>query len=305
LEEVRVLEGDTGMKQVATAAWIVCPLLAVAYLATTAAQPPDFVFGGTKQLTAGDDRVPSNIYRSVAAGDSATSWVQTNGPEGGYVANIAPDPSNPNLLYAAGLGGAVFRSTDAGEHWEPLGQILHPSEMIHDILVSAQAPTTLYALAGALYKSTDGGASWSVPAADLTFSCITMGLSDSSRMAAGTHDGKVYRSTDGGESWAEATGNLSGDQITDIALGADNEIWVGTAAGGRGRLYQSTNNGDNWQSLDIGQRSETDILSIFVDPENTRVVYVGLQDVNNRPFNRKRQGKPPCRLAWCGGAVGG
>jgi photosystem II stability/assembly factor-like uncharacterized protein len=37
--------------------------------------------------------------------------------------------------------------------------------------------------------------------------------------------------------------------------------------------------------MDIGQRAETDINTVFVDPEDTNIVYVGLVDVHNEMFD--------------------
>lgn len=73
-------------------------------------------------------------------------WVQTNGPEGGMICTIEIDPDHPDILYAGGKGGSVFKSIDAGATWTMLEQIVSPSQQIQDILVSPHDPQTVYAL---------------------------------------------------------------------------------------------------------------------------------------------------------------
>ena len=87
-------------------------------------------------------------------------WIQTNGPYGGQIRTIEIVHSNPDVMYAAGLGGCVFKSVNAGEKWTALEQIVACNRFIDDIIASPQDPNTLYALAGQLYKSVNGGESW-------------------------------------------------------------------------------------------------------------------------------------------------
>ncbi len=94
------------------------------------------------------------------------------------------DPSNPDVLYAAlwqvgrtpwmlssgGVGGGIFKSTDAGEHWT---EITHnpglPSGLIGNVslAVSPAKPNRVWAQienepGGGVYRSDDGGASWTL-----------------------------------------------------------------------------------------------------------------------------------------------
>ncbi|MBE9572738.1 MAG: hypothetical protein IMF11_19100, partial [Proteobacteria bacterium] len=212
-------------------------------------------------------------------------WVQTNGPSGGVINTIEIDPVHPDILYAGGAGGSVFKSIDGGATWTMLEQIVDPSVCIHDILMSPEAPQTIYAQTDLLYKSTDNGLSWRLLDHFGGVTCVSMSRENPSVMIAGTWDGKVYYSADGGESWTDITSNLPGDRIADIAIGVSNEFWVGTTNSRDGRLYHTTNGGVSWDEMEIGQRAETDIHTIFVDPEDTNIAYVGLVDVYNESFD--------------------
>ena len=39
-------------------------------------------------------------------------WIKTNGPSGGYINDIAIDPDNPHILYAAGSRKGIYKSLD-------------------------------------------------------------------------------------------------------------------------------------------------------------------------------------------------
>jgi photosystem II stability/assembly factor-like uncharacterized protein len=109
--------------------------------------------------------------------------------------DVAIDPSNPNVVYAAlwrqqqsfregadfgGMGGGIFKSSDGGTTWSPLTEGL-PDVIEANLAIAPSNPQLIYAMvAGAVpggrpsttgvvgfYKSTDGGAHWQL-AADTT-----------------------------------------------------------------------------------------------------------------------------------------
>ena len=219
---------------------------------------------------------------------AASPWVQTNGPSGGVINTIEIDPESPHVLYAGGAGGGVFKTTDGGASWTMLEKIVEPSVIISDILISSENHQTVYAKTDLLYKSFDGGVNWHSMDIFGGVTCVSMSRDDPSILIAGTADGKVYSSASGGESWKDITGNLPGDRIADIAIGATDEFWVGTANGSNGRLYRTTDAGNTWNEINIGKSGETDINTIFVDPGNTNIIYVGLIDVHNEVFDSQK-----------------
>ncbi|MFC1592623.1 hypothetical protein ACFLWZ_01775 [Chloroflexota bacterium] len=221
---------------------------------------------------------------SPATASESSPWVQTNGPFGGIINTIEIDPLQPNTLYSGGTGGCVFKTTNGGVAWKMLQQIVEPENNIMDILVSPDEPQTIYAQTNLLHKSINGGQSWR----ELNISklkCIVMSRENSLVMIAGKNDGGVYRSADSGEGWTDISGNLPGDSIADIAIGASDEYWVGTANRSNGHLYHTTNGGISWEMVNFGQGANTDIHTIFVDPDNTNTVYVSLMDVHNEMFD--------------------
>ncbi|MFN7977264.1 MAG: hypothetical protein U0P30_03955 [Vicinamibacterales bacterium] len=60
----------------------------------------------------------------VAPGAALTTWTNL-GPtnQGGRTRAILIDPGNPNVMYAGGVAGGVWKSTDAGANWTALAQL--------------------------------------------------------------------------------------------------------------------------------------------------------------------------------------
>src|SRR5262249_4763453 len=53
------------------------------------------------------------------------SWSQLGpGNIGGRTRALAINPSNPNMMYAGAVAGGVWRTTDAGASWAPIGDLL-------------------------------------------------------------------------------------------------------------------------------------------------------------------------------------
>ncbi len=98
-------------------------------------------------------------------------------------ADLAIDPQNPNIIYAAmwsihintwglrsgGAGGGIYRSIDGGEKWEPMSAKGLPGGKNHPVGKTAVAiapsnPKRVYALfedkSPALYRTDNGGESW-------------------------------------------------------------------------------------------------------------------------------------------------
>jgi len=93
----------------------------------------------------------------------STPW-ESVGPEGGYVASMAQDPSNGNVLYVAPYSYPckIFKSTDHGQTWSSISTIPNPA---WGLVVHRANSSILYANCSHEFrKSTDGGQSWTVHA---------------------------------------------------------------------------------------------------------------------------------------------
>ena len=117
------------------------------------------------------------LAQARAASGQEAAWT-TNGPVGGSVYCLVPDPSRASTLYA-GTAEGVFKSDDGGASWRAASAGM-PSARVQTIAIDPSSTSTLYA--GTLtpdgtdsvgiFKSTDGAASWTA---------INEGLSPGSR----------------------------------------------------------------------------------------------------------------------------
>jgi len=136
---------------------------------------PDLVYVAAQGAPYGPSK-ERGIYRSADGGKTWTQLLfvnETTGPS-----ELAMDPSNPRVLYAAmwdhlrqpwevrsgGPGSALYKSTDAGQTWTKIVQGLPATVGKMGIDVSAN-PDRLYAVVeanpgGGVYRSDDAGKSW-------------------------------------------------------------------------------------------------------------------------------------------------
>jgi photosystem II stability/assembly factor-like uncharacterized protein len=140
---------------------------------------PDIVYVAAQGALYGPTQ-DRGIYRST---DGGTSWkrVLFVGETAG-ASDVAMDPTNPDVLYAAfwdhqrfpweirafGPLGGIHKSTDGGETWQKLTNGL-PTTMGKVSVATSADPRRVYALiasqtaaAAGLYRSDDAGATWSI-----------------------------------------------------------------------------------------------------------------------------------------------
>ncbi len=152
--------------------------------------------------------------KAIATADGG-QWDEV-GPSnvGGRTRAIVINPQDPNIMYAAGVSGGVFKSTDAGKSWKPLMDTLD-NLAVSTLAMDPKDPETLYAGTGeywasvargvGIFKTTDGGASWTYleSTANSRFHYmhkIVVSPNDSRRIYAATWSG-IVRSLDAGETW--------------------------------------------------------------------------------------------------------
>lgn len=221
-------------------------------------------------------------------------WEQTNGPGGGPISVIEMDPNDPDIIYAGGMGGGIFRTTDGGESWTLPAQFTDPAHPVHDIVIDFEDSQTIYTLVAeqGLYKSADGGESWDVFDREELGVVSAVGMSpvDSSVLIVGTHGGRVSVTDNGGADWTEVS-RPDPDEVTihRVAAGAESEYWVVTHKGGHGALYRSTDGGASWDEMEILRSAETEFDDILIVPDDIETIYVSLTSMANQGGD---QGEP-------------
>ena len=196
------------------------------------------------------------------------------GPEGGVVTSIAVDPASPNTVYAATIGGGVFKSTDGAANWSRINSGLADTN-ISALAIARSNSQTLYAGSkyGTIYKSANGGSTWNQVRSDakqVYIWTIAIDPNNPNTVYVGTGGSRIYITFDGGQSWVNSSNPLL-QHVRAIAIDPTNtnRIYAGTHT-----LFRSTDRGLTWSSVQIRPGS-IDITSIVLDPRDSRVIYVG------------------------------
>jgi photosystem II stability/assembly factor-like uncharacterized protein len=184
---------------------------------------------------------PSNSLS--VSGIALSDWHGVGGGETGFT---APDPSDPNIVYAGEYGGIITRYDHRTRQarnvsvypFNPSGygaeDLRYRFQWTAPILVSPHDAKVVYHAANVLFKTTDGGLHWTAISPDLTRNDKTrqrwsggpitgdntgvevygtiFAIAESPKQKdllwAGSDDGLVQVSRDGGKTWTNVTANI-------------------------------------------------------------------------------------------------
>lgn len=237
------------------------------------------------------------VYKSE---DGGKTWAQIlyDGPSTGC-ADLAMDPTNPNVLYASmwefrrtgwsfnsgGEKSALYKSVDGGKKWNKIHNGFPEGKLGRlAIAIAPSSPNILYTVIEAekqeqkgLYKSLDGGDSWTqsnndfgITVRPFYFSRIVVDPTNPDVILKAGLSGSISR--DGGETFKDL-GVMHSD-IHDLAFNIENSdnIYAGTDGG----VYRSWNGGTTFEIVENLPLSQ--FYHISVDNEEPYNVYGGLQD---------------------------
>jgi len=221
------------------------------------------------------DHPDGGLYSSS---DGGATWASQAEMRGQSIRALAAAPSDAKILVAGTLEG-VFRSPDAGVHWERISP--RDNKEIHEVeslAIDPADPGTIYAGTWHLaWKTTDGGKSWT---------SIKDGIIEDSDVFSILIDPKqpnvvylsacsgIYKSVDGG---AHFTGGVGVNRAQGIPTTARrtrvllqdpshlDTVFAGTTEG----LYRTDDAGKFWM-----QTTGPDVIvnDVYVDPADPRRV---------------------------------
>jgi uncharacterized repeat protein (TIGR01451 family) len=173
--------------------------------------------GDTDMLASRANVSAQSLSAGVTGGVLGTWQPLGPGNVGGRTRALIIDPVTPNTMYAAGVAGGVWKSTNGGASWAAL------DDFMANIAVTVLAfepgnSSVIYAGTGegffnadavqgaGIFKSTDAGATWtrlaSTTTSDFFFvNDIVVSNVNAQRLYAATGSG-VWRSLDGGATWS-------------------------------------------------------------------------------------------------------
>lgn len=240
---------------------------------------------------------------------------QKHGPSlaGLDVSHAKLDPRDGRTIYAAATGNgstAIYRSCDAGRHWEVAGEPFEVDQVWHVEPGHSSQPGRLYAgtMPGGLYASDDRGDSWNpVPginahatrnewweggAGGIYLHRILIDPERQERIYVGISVAGLFRSDDGGRSW-----HPRNDGVFNFNAGNDDfkhqdvhrcihsavldphdsrVIYQQNHVG----VYRSDDGGDSWNDITGGLPSSFGFV-IAITRQQTPAVFVVPQDENN------------------------
>ncbi|HXS36277.1 MAG TPA: hypothetical protein VN721_06220 [Flavipsychrobacter sp.] len=238
------------------------------------------------------------LYKSTDGGQTWNKILYVNEKTG--CADVAVDPTNPNIVYATtwefrrlpyafnsgGMGSGMWKSTDGGKTWRELKQGLPEKPFGRIALAMApSAPQNLLAIVEsketALYISSNGGETWQKQSA--TMNVVSRPFYFSTLVVDPKDPKRVYRpafqfsySDDGGHSFSDASnegGWVHSDQhALWINPNYTNQMYLGTDGG----VYYSLDRGATWmfvRNLPVGQ-----FYHVALDKRDPYRIYGGLQD---------------------------
>jgi photosystem II stability/assembly factor-like uncharacterized protein len=169
-------------------------------------------------------------------------------------------PSQPDVLWAGGDPGVLFRSADGGKTWEPNRALLeHPTRD-----------------------------RWQPGAGGMCLHSIQLDPDDPERLYIGISAAGTFRTDDGGESWKPVNKNvLAGFNEEDkypevgncvhkllVHPAKPERLWQQNHCG----VYRSDDRGDNWERLDENGLPSEFGFPIMLDPSDPDVAYVIPED---------------------------
>lgn len=229
--------------------------------------------------TLGNSSARNNPYANIAWTNISYDGYITGQIGLGRTTSLGFHPTDPNTWYVGAAIGGVWKTTDNGATYTPLGDEL-PFLAVSSIVVDQDNPSNVYIAISdhvwygppgiGVYKSTNAGGSWQSTNFSLNFTqddriyWLEADPSDPDIMLAATQGG-LYRTTNGFSSVTQ----INSINCFHVRFHPTNSniVYVGT---NDGRFFRSTNNGASFSQItDFGNGS----VYLEVSAQNSDHVY--------------------------------
>ncbi len=180
---------------------------------------------------------------------------------GGRVAAVAGVASQPFVYYFGATGGGVWKTTDGGVTWEPLGDQTFKTGSVGAVAVAESDPNVVY-----------------------------VGMGEQTLRGNLSHGDGMYKSTDAGKTWKKLNGLDDTRHISRVRVHPRNPDLVYVAAIGhafgpneqRG-VFRSKDGGKTWEKV-LYKSPLAGAIDLTFDPTNANVLYAALWQYIRKPW---------------------
>ncbi len=180
---------------------------------------------------------------------------------GGRVAAVAGVASQPFVYYFGATGGGVWKTTDGGVTWEPLGDQTFKTGSVGAVAVAESDPNVVY-----------------------------VGMGEQTLRGNLSHGDGMYKSTDAGKTWKKLAGLDDTRHISRVRVHPRNPDLVYVAAIGhafgpneqRG-VFRSKDGGKTWEKV-LYKSPQAGAIDLTFDPTNANVLYAALWQYIRKPW---------------------
>jgi photosystem II stability/assembly factor-like uncharacterized protein len=190
---------------------------------------------------------------------------------------IAIDPKDSRVLYAAARPQGVLKSTDQGKTWRPARQGLANTSVYH-LVIDPANPKILYlgTFGGGVYKSQDGGESWVEASSGLgntNIHALILNPLHPDQLLVSTSTGELFHSHDAGNSWQPFNDGLppiEDEVIASLLIFPNDPGGYSLAQGGLFRRFFSSS---SWQT--VGSNIQDQVMTALAYDPQRRALYAG------------------------------
>ncbi len=169
-------------------------------------------------------------------------WQRTNGPNKADLRALAINPSGQ--IFAASYGGGIFHSTNNGDSWIAVNSGLTNTDVRALAINAANGHIFAGTGSGGIFRSMDNGASWTAQNSGLSnLNISAFAINSRGYIFAGTTGGGIFRSMDNGENWTAVNSSWGVTIFVGaLAINSSGDIFIGISSS----IYRSRDNGANW-----------------------------------------------------------
>ncbi len=196
--------------------------------------------------------------------NATTAW----SPGVGRITGIDIDKNDSDHIIVGANTGGVWRTTDGGQSWTPLGDYFSNLYVYSVAIDPSNSNNYIFGSNnGLIYKSTDSGATWN-QLGDVGTSSVNRILihpTDSNIMFATSQNGGIFKSTDGGANWSTAVSDSRGYDL-EFKPGDPSVVYAS------GNSFHVSTDGGNTFTTIGGFPNAPKMMG--VSPDDASVVYV-------------------------------